>query len=113
MAGTIAQLGSGVTRFKIGQRVIGQSDALLTRKTTNAGFQKYTTCREILVAVVPDHLPLANAVVLPLCYSTAVTGLFKILELPFPKLEPVPIEKTVLIWGGSSTCGLCAIQYVS
>jgi NADPH:quinone reductase-like Zn-dependent oxidoreductase len=112
VAGTVAQLGAGVTRFKIGQRVIGHCDSLITQKWTNSGFQRYTTCREILVAAVPDSLPLANAAVLPLSVSTASAGLFKILKLPFPVLEPKPTGKTVLVWGGSSSCGSSAIQYV-
>ena len=112
VAGTIAQLGSGVTRFKIGQRVIGLCDSLITRKDTNSAYQLYTTCLEILVSEVPDSLSLANAAVLPLSISSAASGLFKVLELPFPSLEPEPTGKTVLIWGGSSSCGASAIQYV-
>ena len=112
VAGTIVQLGSKVTRFDIGQRVIGHCDSLITQKATNAGYQRFTTCREILVSAVPDSLPLANAAVLPLSISTAAAGLFKILKLPFPSLTPEPIGKTILIWGGSSSCGSSAIQYV-
>jgi NADPH:quinone reductase-like Zn-dependent oxidoreductase len=112
VAGTIVQLGSGVTRFKIGQRVIGHCDSLLTRKKTNASFQLYTTCMELLVAEVPDSIPLSHAAVLPLAVSTAATGLFRHLKLPLPTLEPKPTGKTVLIWGGSSSVGSAAIQYV-
>jgi NADPH:quinone reductase-like Zn-dependent oxidoreductase len=112
VAGTIVQLGSKVTRFTIGQRVIGQSDALLTQKPANATFQRFTTCREILVAAIPDSLPLANAVVLPLCFGTATAALFVNLKLRLPTLEPVPSGETILIWGGSSSVGLCAIQCV-
>jgi NADPH:quinone reductase-like Zn-dependent oxidoreductase len=110
VAGTVVQLGSAVARFKIGQRVIGHCDSLITRKTTNAGYQRYATCREILVAAVPDWLPLTNAAVLPLSISTASAGLFKVLKLPFPSLEPKLTGRTVLIWGGSSSCGASAIQ---
>ncbi|KAJ5084328.1 alcohol dehydrogenase [Penicillium alfredii] len=110
VAGTVVQLGSGVTRFQLGQRVIGHCDSLLTRKATNAGFQLYTTCREILVSAVPDSLPLANAAVLPLSVSTAASALFHQLELPFPLLAPKHTGKTVLIWGGSSSVGSSAIQ---
>jgi NADPH:quinone reductase-like Zn-dependent oxidoreductase len=112
VAGTIAQLGSGVTRFKIGQRVIGHCDSLLSRKVTNAGYQLYSTCPEILVSVVPDSLPLAKVAVLPLSISTATAGLFNLLKLPLPLLETKPTGKTVLIWGGSSSCGSSSIQYV-
>jgi len=110
VSGTIVQLGSKVTRFEIGQRVIGHCDSLLTQKTTNGGFQKYSTLREILVSAVPDSIPLANAVVLPLAVSTAATGLFQTLKLPFPLLNPKPTGKTIVIWGGSSSCGASAIQ---
>lgn len=84
--------------------------SLLTGKITHAGFQRYTTCLEILVAPVPDSMPLANAAVLPLSLSTAASGLFVQLGLPFPSLDPTATGKTILIWGGSSSCGSSAIQ---
>jgi NADPH:quinone reductase-like Zn-dependent oxidoreductase len=110
VAGTIVQLGPGVTRFEIGQRVIGHCDSLLTQKPSRSGYQHYTICREILVAAVPKGLALSHAVVLPLAISTAATGLYKHLKLPLPSLEPTPTGKTVLIWGGSSSVGSTAIQ---
>ncbi|KUJ14517.1 putative quinone oxidoreductase [Mollisia scopiformis] len=110
IAGTVVQLGSGVTRFKIGQRVIGHCDSILTQKKTNAGFQLYSTCLEILVAELPDSVPLSSAAVLPLSISTASTGLFKALKLPLPSLHPEPTGQAILIWGGSSSVGSTAIQ---
>ncbi|KAL3417104.1 zinc-binding oxidoreductase [Phlyctema vagabunda] len=110
VAGTIVAVGSEATRFNIGQRVIAHCNSLLSRKVTNAGFQSYSTCDEILVAAVPDSLPLVNAAVLPLSISTAAAGLFGHLNLPFPTLNPTASGKTVLIWGGSSSCGSSAIQ---
>lgn len=128
VAGTVVQLGSKATRFQLGQRVIGyisqryqsgawfanascsHCDSLITRKATNAGFQLYSTCREILVSEIPDSLPLAAAAVLPLSISTAASGLFCQLKLPFPTLNPKPTGEKVLVWGGSSSCGSSAIQ---
>ncbi|KAF7166400.1 hypothetical protein CNMCM5623_000088 [Aspergillus felis] len=110
VAGTIVQLGSSVTRFKVGQRVIGECDNLLTQNPSHSGFQRFATCAEIMVAVIPHSLPLANAAVLPLCYSTAGCALFKHLKLPLPSLDPKPAEKTILLWGGSSSVGCSAIQ---
>ena len=110
VSGTVAQLGPGVTRFKIGQRVIGHCDSLLTHKPSRSGFQLYTICREILVSAVPDSLALSNAAVLPLSISTAATGLFKHLKLTLPSIDPEPAGKTILIWGGSSSVGSTAIQ---
>jgi NADPH:quinone reductase-like Zn-dependent oxidoreductase len=55
-------------------------------------------------------LPLANAAVLPLSVSTAASGLFYQHKLPFPTLSPKATDKTILLWGGSSSCGSSAIQ---
>lgn len=53
-------------------------------------------------------------VVLPLGISTASAGLFQkdFLNLPFPSPEqaPEPLNRILLIWGGSSSVGSCAIQ---
>lgn len=54
-------------------------------------------------------------VVLPLGISTASAGLFQkdFLNLPFPSPEqqpPKPLNRVLLIWGGSSSVGSCAIQ---
>jgi len=77
----------------------------------HGGFQHYTTCREVVVAKVPDSVPLEKAVVLPLGLSTSITGLHEILKLDVPSSGPVEKKgKTVLIWGGSSSMGSVAIQ---
>ncbi|KAJ5629596.1 alcohol dehydrogenase [Penicillium herquei] len=110
VAGKIVQLGSEVTQFKLGQRVIGHCDGLLTQKTTNMGFQLYSTCAEHLVSPVPDSVPLLNAAVLPVGIDTAAAALYDHLKLPLPSLNPLPIAKKILIWGGSSSCGSSAIQ---
>ncbi|KUJ12993.1 putative alcohol dehydrogenase [Mollisia scopiformis] len=110
VAGTVVQLGSKVTRFRLGQRVIGNCEGMVTKKVTNTGYQHYTTCLEIFVAGIPDSLPLANAAVLPLSISTAAAALFIHHKLPFPTLNPKPTGKTVLVWGGSSSCGSSVIQ---
>ncbi|OKL60155.1 hypothetical protein UA08_04906 [Talaromyces atroroseus] len=110
VSGTVVALGSDVTQFTLGQRVTGHCDGLLSRKPTNMAFQLYATCLEVLVSSIPDSVPLVNAAVLPLAVSTASTGLFSVLKLPFPTISPEPTGRTVLIWGGSSSVGSCAIQ---
>lgn len=110
VSGTVVQVGSNVTRFRVGQRVLGHCDSLITGKASNGGFQRYSTCRQRLVSPVPDSLPLANAAVLPLGVDTAATLLFQQLNLPLPSLDPKPLGRTILLWGGSSSVGGNAVQ---
>lgn len=100
----------------LGQRVpfsdnsTSHCDSLLSGKASNSAFQLYSTCREILVSAVPDSLPLANAVVLPISITTASSALFVQLKAPLPSLNARPTGKKILLWGGSSSVGISAIQ---
>jgi NADPH:quinone reductase-like Zn-dependent oxidoreductase len=61
---------------------------------------------------IPSTLPFENAVVLPLALATAAAGLYPAngLNLPLPSTSSTQTKKTVLIWGGSSSVGSCAVQ---
>ncbi|KAL2849287.1 chaperonin 10-like protein [Aspergillus pseudodeflectus] len=114
-AGIIEEVGSGVTKFKKGQRVIAHCNALMTQDHANAAFQLYTVVTEQLVAEVPFSLELEHAVVLPLAVSTACAGLYRkdYLNLPLPSLTAGKQDKSgqsILIWGGASSVGATAIQ---
>lgn len=76
----------------------------------HGGFQNYTTCKELVVAKIPDRISFAHAVVLPLGLSTSITGLFEHLQLKLPSVEPKSTGKTIVIWGGSSSMGSTGIQ---
>jgi len=64
------------------------------------------------IAKLPDHVTYAEASVLPLAISTAMSALFQTdsLALQFPRVNPKPTGAVVLIWGGSSSVGACGIQ---
>lgn len=76
------------------------------------GFQRYVIVPKVAVAELPYSIPSSKGVVLPLGISTAAAGLFQrgYLALPFPKDEFEDLGRSVLIWGGSSSVGSCAIQ---
>ena len=61
---------------------------------------------------LPESVAYKDAAVLPICLATAAVGLFQkdTLALPHPKVEVEDVGKTVLIWGGASSVGSCAIQ---
>lgn len=66
------------------------------------------------VAELTNDISLERGTVLPLAISTASAGLYQqgFLALPLPSFE-VPwkrLGRTVVVWGGSSSVGSCAIQ---
>jgi NADPH:quinone reductase-like Zn-dependent oxidoreductase len=114
VSGEVAEVGTGVTRFKVGDRVLGM--AVGTDKDSNScargAFQEYTVVFERMAAPIPDTMSYENAVVLPLAVSTASCGLFQKdhLALQHPSANPAPTGRTVLVWGGSTSVGSNAIQ---
>ncbi|KAI1841313.1 hypothetical protein JX265_007928 [Neoarthrinium moseri] len=115
VAGTVASVGSQVTRFKPGDRVIGHTVGLAHGGARHGGFQKFAACLEVGVAKIPDSLSFEKAAVLPLSISTSATGLYEVLKLRLPSVEAPKADpsgkETVLIWGGASSMGSTAIQF--
>jgi NADPH:quinone reductase-like Zn-dependent oxidoreductase len=113
-AGEIVEIGSKVTRFKVGDRVLGQAAGIDEKFNTSAqgAFQLYTVLLEDMTTTIPDTIPYENAAVLPLGLSTAACALFQKdqLNLQLPTLSSKPTGKTLLIWGGSTSVGSNAIQ---
>ena len=114
LAGEVVEVGKGVTRFSVGDRVLGH--AVGTDKKRNSAaegaFQEYTVVLAHMAAPMPSTMPYENATVLPLALSTAACGLFQKdhLALQYPSVTPKPTGKTLLIWGGSTSVGCNAIQ---
>ncbi|KAF2714687.1 GroES-like protein [Pleomassaria siparia CBS 279.74] len=112
VAGEIHEVGEGVKNFKKGDRVLGHAFSLLTNDPKDGGFQLYTRLNSLAVAKIPSSLAYTSAAVLPLSISTASGCLFKkeTLALPLPSIGAEPTNKSVLVWGGSSSVGATAIQ---
>lgn len=113
VAGEVTAVGPNVSRFKEGDRVIGSTAGLATKRHGDNGFQAFSILKTNMCSKIPDDLSYANGVVIPLGLSTAAAGLFQdnFLHLNLPS-EPrqKPTNKTLLIWGGSSSIGCNAIQ---
>ena len=118
IAGEIVEIGSNVTRFKVGDRVIshavGYAETLNT--PTKGAFQDYTVCLDHMTCPIPDSLKYEQAAVLPLAASTAACGLFERehlnLQQPSPsgRSKDANRQQTILIWGGATSVGCNAIQ---
>jgi NADPH:quinone reductase-like Zn-dependent oxidoreductase len=112
VAGTVEAVGSGVTQFKAGDRVLGYTTSLATNDNANSAFQEYTVIRAECASKIPDNLSFEQAAVLPLAIATTAWALFgdATLKMKYPSLTPETTGETVLIWGGSSSVGGTAIQ---
>jgi len=114
LAGEVVATGSEVNRFRVGDRVL--AFALGVTKTSmdnrQGAFQHYPVIREDMASPIPDSMSYEDASVLPLGISTAACALYQKenLALQHPSSSVKPTGKVVLIWGGSSSVGSCAIQ---
>ena len=113
VAGEVVEVGSGVTSFKPGDRVLGCSQGFGTGRAADGAFQEYVVLPVLMSAPIPDSVSFEEAAVLPLAVVTASTGLFQQdnlgLRLPTVPAHPASGE-TVLIWSGASSVGSNAIQ---
>jgi NADPH:quinone reductase-like Zn-dependent oxidoreductase len=115
VAGEVIAVGTSVSRFKPGDRVLGLALGIdkLANRPAEGAFQKYVILRQDAATAIPDAIRLEEASVLPLAIATAACGLFldDQLGLRPPSTErSAATGKTVLIWGGSTSVGSCAIQ---
>ena len=114
LAGEVIEVGKGVTRFSVGDRVLAHAVGTDKKRNSPAegSFQEYTIVLAHLAAPIPDTLSYEKATVLPLALSTAACGLFQKdhLALQYTSATPKPTGKTLLIWGGSTSVGCNAIQ---
>ncbi|KAJ9605854.1 hypothetical protein H2200_009703 [Cladophialophora chaetospira] len=144
IAGEVVELPSGrdenasdenawLKRFKIGDRVIGQTGPLFTKEAKDidlsgdgldvwkdkkiyayAAFQEYVVLKGPLIARIPDNITYKDGAVLPLGIATAASCLFPptMLNLDFPPADrkAAPNGKILLVWGASSSVGSCGVQ---
>ncbi len=114
LAGEVVAVGTAVTRFRVGDRVLGHAVGTDKDRNTPAegAFQEYTVLLDRLTAPIPATLPYERAAVLPLALSTAACGLFQRdqLALQHPSASPRPTGQTLLVWGGATSVGSNAIQ---
>ena len=113
VAGEVVEVGSGVTRFKVGDRVLGMATGFRPDSANSErAFQAYTKLQSNMAAQIPSALSYESACVIPMGISVGACGLFEkdMLALEYPTVKPTPKGKTVLIWGGSTSMGCNAIQ---
>jgi NADPH:quinone reductase-like Zn-dependent oxidoreductase len=113
VAGEVLAVGNAVTRFKVGDRVLGHA-AFLEKSRNRAaegGFQRVTVLLEHMASPIPAGIDFAAAAVLPLGLSTAACALFQAGYLGLrPPAAGADVGEALLVWGGSTSVGGNAIQ---
>lgn len=99
LAGVVAEIGAGVTRFDIGDEVYGLTGGVGDRQGSLA---EYAAVDADLLARKPARLSMTEAAVLPLAAITAWEGLVD--------RAGVRAGQTVLVHGGAGGVGHVAVQ---
>jgi NADPH:quinone reductase-like Zn-dependent oxidoreductase len=97
-AGTIAAVGKDVNRFKEGDRVY----AAELGNPKGGFYAQYTAVKADNVSLIPGHLTIEQAAVLPTDALTALTGLEKVLGLKS--------GESLIVFGASGGIGHLALQ---
>ena len=108
-SGEVVQIGSGVTKFRIGDNVFGFSKM--------GTFQEYTITQEHLIALMPDRMEFIKAASLPLVGCTTYQALTffnrignKDNQYTEFGLEDDLSGKNILVIGASGGCGTIGLQ---
>lgn len=109
-AGVIVELGQGVTRYKVGDRIAGIAPGNINQSPDGGAFAEFVIGDAELSFKIPDGMSFEDASTFGTAITTIGQSLYQSLGLPWPTeptTEPIP----VLIYGGSSAMGSLAIQY--
>jgi NADPH:quinone reductase-like Zn-dependent oxidoreductase len=107
VAGEVVEVGSDVTRFSVGDRVLGHALQLATNDDRHGSFQHYVVLLPNMASAIPPSLSYESAAVLPLGISTASAALFQdeMLGLDAPALYPQKKDEWVIVTGATGNVG--------
>ncbi|WBO23819.1 zinc-binding alcohol dehydrogenase family protein [Sphingomonas abietis] len=113
VAGEVVAIGTGVSRFEVGDRVLGfAAGSERGHRAAEGAYQTRVVLQEHVTSRIPDALSFEAACVLPLAIATASAALFQqdFLAMRPPSDGAAPTGATLLVWGGSTSVGCNAIQ---
>ncbi|THX95735.1 alcohol dehydrogenase [Aureobasidium pullulans] len=111
ISGTVVEIGDGIEKFKIGDRVCG----FVFHSEQEKAQQVFVTAPEHLFAQIPAHVSSAAASTLPNNFCTAYFTLSEKLgvKLPWPLVNHETSEDAqspIIIWGAAASVGQYALQ---
>ncbi|PVH76474.1 GroES-like protein [Cadophora sp. DSE1049] len=110
-AGIVYSVGSGVTRFKPGDRVLSVTCFSLRNDHRYGAHQRFVLSGEAMTSHTPDTLDFPGATSAAQIYAS-MSAMVLHVGLDRPSKTPKPENKNekVLIWGGGSSFGFFAVQ---
>lgn len=92
--------------------MIGHARQFLTGRPEDGAFSLYSRIPAGNAAILPDNIAFEDGVVLPLAIDTAACGFYAegYMGLDFPSFNAKSKVQVVVVYGGSSSVGLSAIQ---
>lgn len=102
--------------FHVGDSVAGYTPTGIGRPIKYGTHQSYLVCPEKMACSVPDNLPPEHAACLKVVAMTAADALYNLFMFPLPDKSTQGVSgsntaKPLLIWGASTSVGICAIQF--
>ena len=113
-AGTILSIGKAVTKpWQQGDRVFGCVHGANSNEPEDGAFAEIIAAKGDTCMKIPDHLTFEEACTLGVSVLTCGQGLFQEmkLQLPLATTESARLGESILIYGGSSSAGILAIQF--
>ncbi|TGJ79363.1 hypothetical protein E0Z10_g9402 [Xylaria hypoxylon] len=108
VAGTVAEVGASVTKFRPGDRVLGFPSDFACRA---GGYQEYTAVPASVVTLLPARTSFLDAATLPSSVATGAVALYQYLNLAHPSVPARPRNgQTLLVTAGASCVGSHTIQ---
>ncbi|EJT98743.1 GroES-like protein [Dacryopinax primogenitus] len=113
VAGVVDKLGDGVTKFKVGDRVMTMTHFGAASK--HGVYQKYSVVTADATISIPDSFTFDQAATIPAGFWTAALGIFTLIQIPLPlsqakRVYPKVEGEPFLVWGGSGTVGALTVQ---
>ncbi|KAF4948340.1 hypothetical protein FSARC_13766 [Fusarium sarcochroum] len=90
--------------------VAGYTPTGLGRQSKYGTHQSHLVCPEDMAYKVPENLPETHAGSLTVVAMTAADVIFNLFGFPLPS-SPGNHQRPILIWGASSSVGICAVQF--
>ncbi|KAF3400952.1 Zinc-binding alcohol dehydrogenase domain-containing protein cipB [Talaromyces pinophilus] len=91
VCGIVSAVGSGVTKFKVGDRVAGFALVIANNKLEHGAWQTYTILEESATMRIPEWLSYEDGATFPMAFATAA-------------------QSGILVWGASSSTGSAGVQ---